>query len=319
MNEPSDERTDRSAIRAKIMGLGERAIRKSYYPQLQARIRELEEKSTTLVKMRDALQHAHDTLERRVEERTAELAASNRKLEKEIVERKRVEDALRESRKQLKSLSSQLVRDQERERKRIANEIHDRIGQPLHAVKIGVAGLRRRDDALAKGEKSLDGLLSMIDFVIEEVRNIYTGLRPSLLDDLGILAAVNWFLREFKKAYPDIGVEEQISIQEERVPEPIKTVIFRVLQATLDNVARHGRAKTVHISLQEKGDGIWFMIRDDGVGFDLEDASFGVDDQMGLGLATMQEQVESSGGIFTVKSVKGVGTIVRVHWRIRGG
>jgi PAS domain S-box-containing protein len=268
---------------------------------------------------KEALQQAHITLEQRVAERTSELARSNEQLSRQIEERKRAEEALRESERQLKHLSSELLKAQENERQRIANEIHDSIGQSLHAIKVGLAELMHQQGLLPKGARFLEDLLSKIDFAIEEVRNIYTGLRPSILDDLGILATMRWFLREFRKTYPDIVIEDKIYACEEDVPEPLKIIIFRVLQAARDNIARHSKAKSVYISLQGGDTGIQLVIQDDGIGFRLEDALFAGEGRGGLGLAIMQEQIESSGGIFTITSAKGVGTTIRAVWDLVNG
>jgi PAS domain S-box-containing protein len=232
----------------------------------------------------------------------------------DITERKRTEEALQESQRQLKHLSSHLLRVQEKERERIANEIHDSIGQSLHAIKVGLTNLAHEEGALPKDGRSLKDLLSTIDFAIDEVRNIYTGLRPSVLDDLGILTAISWFLREFQNTYSNISIGEQIRIREADVPEPLKIVIFRVLQAALDNVARHSSAKSVEVSFLRKDSSIELLIQDHGIGFNLEDAPFGKSGMRGLGLATMQERIESSGGVFTVKSIKGRGTAIKALW-----
>lgn len=268
---------------------------------------------------KEALQQAHNTLEQRVAERTSELARSNEQLSREIEERKRAEEALRESERQLKRLSSELLKAQENERQRIANEIHDSIGQSLYAIKAGLTEIMHQQGLLPKGGRFLEDLLSKIDFAIEEVRNIYTGLRPSILDDLGILATMRWFLRELRKTYPDIEVEEQVSVREEEVPEPLKIIIFRVLQAARDNIARHSKAKYMCISLQRRDAGIELVIQDDGIGFCLEGALFAGEGRGGLGLAIMQEQIESSGGIFTITSAKGVGTTIRAVWNLADG
>jgi PAS domain S-box-containing protein len=235
----------------------------------------------------------------------------------DIIVRKQAEDALRESEKQLKRLSSQLLKVQEDERRRVACEIHDSIGQSLHALKSGVKSLNQQmRDILCSPEleEAFDDLLQMVDFSIEEVRAIYAGLRPLLLDDLGILATVGWFIRECRKTYPDIVIEAQIRILEEEVPGVLKIVIFRLLQAAMDNITRHSKANAAWISLENTAGKLELMIEDNGTGFSFEDVALEKKPGEALGIAIMQERVESSEGVFTLKTAKGQGTTIRAFW-----
>jgi signal transduction histidine kinase len=156
--------------------------------------------------------------------------------------------------------------------------------------------------------------LHLTDFAIEEVRNIYMNLRPSLLDDLGIVAAMKWFLGEFRKASSGIRIEEEISIEEDQAPEPLKITLFRVLQGAMDNIAKHSRATRATVTLRLIDNQLELLIEDNGLGFDLDGAAPVEILADGIGLAVMQERVESSDGIFIVKSAKGEGTVVRALW-----
>jgi PAS domain S-box-containing protein len=235
----------------------------------------------------------------------------------DITRRKQMEEALQESERQLRYLSSQLLEVQENERKRFANEIHDGIGQTLHAVKVGLESLlgqtkqsgdRRLDDGL------IEELALNVEFAIEEVRSIYMDLRPSLLDDLGILATMKWFLREFRRVNPQIAIETYITIQEDEAPDPLKVTVFRVLQEAMENIVRHSGAGFVKIYFMRNNNIIELIVEDNGQGFDLASLLSGDTLNKGVGLYSMQERVESSGGIFTVKSNKGAGTTVRAAW-----
>lgn len=261
----------------------------------------------------EALRKAHDELERRVEERTAELMVANEQLKQEIEERKRTEEALQESRKQLKHLSSQLLTTQENERKWMAQELHDSIGQMLAATKFSLeTKLMQMGPGKAPPGISLEDILSMIQNGIEETRRIMTNLRPSLLDDLGILTTMNWFCREFQKVYPHVHIKKQIDIQEEEVPDQLKIVIFRVLQEGMNNFSKHSKGNLVRIDLERKNNAIEFTIKDNGIGFDLKSA------HKGLGLASMKERTELSGGSFAIESAKDTGTMIRASWPLCG-
>ncbi len=156
----------------------------------------------------------------------------------------------------------------------------------------------------------------MIQASIEEIRKTGMDLRPSTLDDLGILATISWFCREFETIYSGIRIEQQIDIQENEVPVPLKTVIYRVLQEALNNVAKHSKADLVRLSLSKTGRTVELAIGDNGVGFDVREALTVEAVRRGLGLSSMKERSELSGGSFAIESVKGKGTIVRALWPV---
>ena len=152
----------------------------------------------------------------------------------------------------------------------------------------------------------------MVQNGIEETRRMTTNLRPSILDDLGILATLNWFCREFQKIYPQFQIQKEIDIQEEEVPEDLKIVVFRILQEAMNNIAKHSRANRVLLSLEKRQNRLAFRVEDNGTGFNLESC------QRGLGLSSMKERAQHSGGVFTLESYPGKGTCVQVVWPLFG-
>jgi PAS domain S-box-containing protein len=235
----------------------------------------------------------------------------------DMTKRRQAEEALRDSDKELRILSNQLLSTEEKERKRIARELHDGIGQALSAIKFSVENsigeLRKSPDHSEL--KSLETVIPLTQKTIEEVRRIVKDLRPSILDDLGILATITWFCREFQNVYSNIRIKRKIEIQENDIPSPLKTVIYRILQEALNNVTKHSQAPLVHLSLQKKHDGVELTVHDNGTGFDLTEAISLKPSRRGFGLASMRERAELSGASFDIKSVAGEGTTIRVVWK----
>ena len=226
--------------------------------------------------------------------------------------RKKTENALRESESQVTNLTSQLLLAEEKERKRIANELHDSLGQSLNAIAISVrTTLEKVGNKVKTGFESLEAIMPIIQQSIDEVRRIGMNLRPALLDDLGLLPTLGWFVRDYQKTYPGIRVEKQTEIEEIQVPDPMKAVVYRILQEATNNIAKHSEANLVSISLTRTKDGrIELVIEDNGIGFDMESV------KKGLGLGSMRERAELSGGSFDIESVKGKGTLIRASWPI---
>jgi len=232
------------------------------------------------------------------------------------ITRRQAEGALAHSEKQLRSLSSQLLTAQEQERKRVAQELHDGIGQSLTALKFEVENAIRKmsDNAAPIDWAPLQTIVPHIQDVIEEVGRIAMDLRPSILDDLGVLATVGWLCRDFQRTCLDIRLEKLVDLEEEEVPEHQKIVIFRVLQEALNNVAKHSRAHLVRVRLHKKGGRIELSIQDDGVGFSCHAKNPNVTSRRGFGLASMKERTRLSGGSLSVKAKKGSGTTIRAVW-----
>jgi PAS domain S-box-containing protein len=237
---------------------------------------------------------------------------------RDITERQLAREALQQSEEQLRYLSSQLLSAEEKERKRIARELHDGIGQSLTAIKFRVENtLQQMDRGKAKQiAEPLETIIPLIQQSIEESRRIQMDLRPSILDDLGILATLSWFCREFQTTYSGISIKKLIDINEDEVPDSLKTVIYRISQEALNNVAKHSKADLVHLALRKSDGKIELVIQDNGDGFDLKEILIREGSGRGLGLTSMRERTEFSGGTFEIESTVGNGTVIRASWPI---
>ncbi len=241
---------------------------------------------------------------------------------KDITARKRAEEALALSENQLRLLSSQLLTAQETERKRIAQELHDGIGQSLTAVKYGLESVVQQvgTGKAAPTVETLQALILLVQTAIDDVARMSMDLRPSTLDDLGILTTLTWFCREFQRIYSGIHIEKETSLDEAEVPEDLKIVIFRVVQEAFNNIAKYSKCKVAHLSLRKRAGSVELAIRDDGVGFDLDPAFSAKSYGKGFGLPSMRERVQLSGGWFSIDSRIGSGTTIVAAWpqRISG-
>jgi PAS domain S-box-containing protein len=238
---------------------------------------------------------------------------------RDITKRKKAEEALKESEEQARFLSSRLLTIQEEERKKIAQELHDSIGQCFVAVKLNIESFLR-SSAIPRGSaafEQLSMLIPLIQNALVEARRIYVGLRPTVLDDLGIIATVHWICREFQKLHPTIGVEEHVDIKEREIHEPLKIVIFRVIQEALNNIVKHSRAEQVNLFLWKRNDHIELIIKDNGAGFDLKEALSREINKRGFGLIGMKERTELADGIFLIDPVVGDGTVIKASWPVR--
>jgi two-component system, chemotaxis family, CheB/CheR fusion protein len=232
----------------------------------------------------------------------------------DVTERKRMEK-MRMQEAEL-SLASQVLTAQENERGRVAREIHDGIGQALVSTKFKVDSVLQQliKDGIEAGPPLLEIILPILQESIEEARRVQLGLRPSILDELGILPTITWFCREFQKTYSAIRIESQIGIEEKEVHPILKTTIYRVMQEALNNVAKHGKANLVSLTLRRTGDKIQLIIQDNGQGFDVKRALSVESTQRGFGLTSMRERVEILKGTFAIESAQGKGTTITAIW-----
>jgi signal transduction histidine kinase len=242
---------------------------------------------------------------------------SPRLLERSIryaVERKRAEQTLQESERQLRFLSCRLLAAQEEERKRIAGELHDSIGSCLSAVKFGMENaLKQMEEGRATPEP-LKALVSLTRRTIDDLRRIMADLRPPMLDDLGFIVTIRWLCREFQEIYGHVRMDIAIGVQEDEIPEQLKMTLFRVLQEALNNIAKYSQTARVELFLGKDAEGLEMVIKDYGVGFDMQSVLAMENHKKGLGLTSMKERVELTDGSFFIQTMLGLGTTIRASW-----
>ncbi len=223
------------------------------------------------------------------------------RLEKSVEER--YQESLR-ARGELKELSTRLLRAQERERRAISRELHDQVGQSMSALLMDVENLGAMTGGNSIFRQGLQNIKTLAENCVNEVRNISLLLRPSMLDDLGLVPALEWQAREVSKRtgmLVDV-VDENVS---DTLPEDHKTCIYRVVQEALNNCSRHAQAKRARVLVRQETDRLLLTIQDDGRGFDPRR-------ERGLGLVGMTERVSHLGGVLKVDSNPGRGTCLRV-------
>jgi signal transduction histidine kinase len=208
------------------------------------------------------------------------------------------------TREELKRLSAELLSAQESERRRISRELHDEVGQVLSAVALGLGSARSalKEDNREEVFRQLQSLLEMIERNMGVVRNIALLLRPTMLDDLGLVPALKWLAREFSRN-SSAEVDVVAEAFPDDLPEEHRTCIFRVVQEAVRNAARHAGAGRIRIYLRQESAAIHVSVQDDGEGFDPAQ-------EKGLGMIGMQERVVHLGGRLQVDSEPGRGTIV---------
>jgi signal transduction histidine kinase len=212
-----------------------------------------------------------------------------------------------EARGQLEDLSARLVQAQEAERRALSRELHDEVGQSLSAVLVELRNLSAAQAVRSEehSRKHVETIKSLVENTVRVVRNMALLLRPSMLDDLGLVPALKWQARECSKR-TSIDVSVATDLGSDNLPDDYKTCIYRVVQEALHNCARHSQAKTARITVRQMPDRVRLTIQDDGLGFDPSQTK-------GLGLLGIQERAARLGGSCAVHSTPGAGTILSVE------
>lgn len=231
----------------------------------------------------------------------------------ERAERRHAEEKLRESHEQLRALSIYLQHVREEERTRIAREVHDELGQELTGLKFDLSSLATR---LPRDQRQFQddvkAMLAQIDAIIQTVRRISTELRPSVLDDLGLAAAIEWQTHEFQTR---TGLQSRITLNVHSpvIDQELNTAFFRIFQETLTNVMRHANATKLEVRLTEEGGKLVLEVKDNGRGITEAQTA----NSRSIGLLGMRERAALLGGEFQIRGVAGKGTSVTVRIPLR--
>jgi PAS domain S-box-containing protein len=233
-------------------------------------------------------------------------------LEAEASERREVEKELAMSRRQLRLLIQKTLELLESDRQMIAKELHDSIGASLAAIKFSLEGwMETYGEQLPSTEIPFDRIIRHIMETIKETKRISANLRPTTLDDLGLLATAQWFCRNLSGLYQGIQISPRFDVSEVDIPEALKIVLYRVMQEALSNAAKHGQARHIQVSLVLVDGYLELTISDDGCGFDQEMVLNSEDTLSGYGINSMRERVEICDGHFHIQTRIGEGTRIK--------
>lgn len=217
-------------------------------------------------------------------------------------------EEVQQGHQRLQVLSHRLIDAQEVERKRLARELHDRIGQELTAVQISLQALQSSPGTGVPDDR-LNESLTIIDHALEQVHDLSLDLRPSLLDDLGLVAALRWYV-DSVASRAGLVIRFEADVLETRIAPQVETACFRIAQEALTNVLRHAQAATVWVQVTQRDSGLQLVVQDDGGGFDVRTAMSRTGANASLGLQGMQERAAALGGIVDIKSQHGNGVEV---------
>ena len=272
--------------------------------------RELVQRNVRLERAEEALRSAQAELERQVQDRTRELENTLSAFQEEVSVHRKTERKLRE-------LSLSVLRIQDDERRRVARDLHDTVGQTLTALKITLSTLENKVARYPQTADFFPELNGLADQALQEIRTTSYLLHPPLLDEAGFAAAAAWYVDGFNKRSP---IQVRIELPEGiRLPGSVEIVLFRILQESLTNISKHAGSATVDVLLQVDSNTISLSVRDYGKGISAERLSKmnGSGSDIGVGIAGMRERVKELGGRLEIES-DSTGTVLKAFIPLPG-
>jgi two-component system, NarL family, sensor histidine kinase UhpB len=230
----------------------------------------------------------------------------------DITVQKKMETALSHSENQLKLLSSKLMEVHEKERKRIAYDLHDGVAQMLAAVNFYIKHLSGHFSENSDEFKILVKCMDINQKAMMDLQKIVSDLRPTVLE-LGLIAGIDWLINQYQAFNPPIRIIKKIKVEDSQIPENLKPVIFRILQEILSNIAKHSEAKQAEIFLNKSGDTLELVVKDNGKGFEITDGNL-KRSTPGIGISSIRERARSTGGLLEILSSRKTGTTVSIRW-----
>lgn len=248
---------------------------------------------------REEIRRAHDELERLVQERTAELRATNVALKDQIEEFRKAQEKIDAYQRQLRKLASDLSLTEARERRAIASDLHDHIGQTLAIIKMKIAGLRQHSDTSQRDARAAE-ILDLLDQTIQYTRSLTFAISPPVLYELGLEASLEWLGEQFTKRH-GLPVVVHADSYDKRLNDEVEIVIFKAVQELLTNALKHAEATGVEINVVRSNGKLQVFVIDDGRGFDTERLAR-ADAPGGFGLFSIRERLMHLGGALEINS-----------------
>jgi len=276
-----------------------------------------------LLTIRDITQYreAHESLRRREEDLVTLVRQQGIDLARAQSQSDVDPNLMAEFEDKIRRLSRRVIMAQENERKRIATDLHDGIAQSLTMLKFSIESSIHKLHSENQGVDlaMLESAADQIKTTVEEVRRISWNLTPSMLEDWGLPAVIEWLCEEMESHYPNLNIECSLCLDgrclgEREVPHLVSIAIYRIVQEGLSNSTKHAGADLIRVAVEELDDGIRLIVSDNGKGFETDDRATRGSDPPGMGLQSMRERVEATGGLFDITSDPDKGTSIRAAW-----